>query len=190
MKSTRILLDMDQILVDFIGGAIQIHGISRQKLESCWPAGQYSIIEPMGLTQDEFWRPINEAGDLFWLGLETLPWINDLLHLVDSLTDDWYIVSTPSLHHTSYSGKARWLKRFFGQSFNRFIFTFHKGVLACSNALLIDDCEETVEQFIIAGGSALVFPGRTNKLYNHADSPVDYLSKHHRLDSLIFQGAK
>lgn len=172
----RILLDMDGVLVDFVGGALAVHGISRTELESRWPIGTYDIVKPMGLTAEEFWKPINEKGKDFWVELEPMPWIDELVNLVESLTDDWHIASSPSRSAQSYAGKVLWLKWYFGELFDRFVLTPHKHIFACNSAVLIDDQEENVNRFIGAAGRGILFPARWNSLYLHRHDPVKYIS--------------
>jgi len=172
---TRILLDMDEVITDFTGGACRVHGWTRQELEAERSPGEWDITKPMGITQDEFWAPINAAGSDFWFGLQPLPWIYDVLHMMDSLTDKWFILSSPAWGSASYIGKVLWLKRFFGHKFDRFCITPHKYLLAKEGALLIDDSPHNVETFRSAGGRALLFPSRGNDLYRWADDPVPAL---------------
>jgi 5'(3')-deoxyribonucleotidase len=168
---------MDEVLCDFVGGACRIHGWTRAELEAVWAIGTWSIVEPMGLTIDEFWAPIREAGERFWLELHCLPWFQDLMKLVKSLTGNWYIVSSPAWDPSCYSGKAGWLKyMFMDYTFDRFVPTPYKDLLARPGSLLIDDKEEAVSSFIRAGGDGIVFPCRHNSFYKFGDDPVGYVS--------------
>lgn len=171
-----ILLDLDEVLADFVGGALRVHGWTRERLETVWRPGTWSIVEPMGLTPEAFWEPINAMGDAFWLGLQPLPWAIDVVRIVDSVVDNWYIITSPGHHVSGYTGKIRWLRRFFGMTFERFVITQHKTLLARAGTLLIDDREDTVKAFEAAGGQGLLFPSRHNTLYRWADDPAKYLS--------------
>lgn len=171
----RILLDMDEVLCDFVGGALRVHGWTRKQLEQVWPVGTWSIIEPMGLTHDAFWKRIDAGGARFWRGLDPLPWAHDLIDWVTNTTDDWHIVTTPGHSVDCYVGKVRWLKWFFGERFDRFAITPHKHIFAAPHAILIDDKEETVRHFRRAGGRARLFPSRHNSLFEFANDPVGYL---------------
>lgn len=167
---------MDDVLVDFVGGALAVHGWLKQELYAAQPAGHWDMIKPMGLSRDSFWKPIHEGGKMFWIRLRSLPWIHEVTELVESVTNDWHIVSVPSQCPTSYDGKVYWLKRWFGPEFNRFALTPHKHIFAQPGVLLIDDREENVEKFIADGGEGLVFPTRGNTLHRYASDPVDYLA--------------
>ncbi len=170
----RILVDMDEVLADFAGSAAAVHGWTYDHLLDTKPKGQWDMIEPMGLTPDEFWEPIHKLGEKFWVDLKMHPWVTDLIHLVMSVTDDWYVVSCPSQSLAAYTGKIKWLRGIFGQDFNRFIITSHKHLLAQENVVLVDDREATVKKFIVAGGKGVVFPSPHNHLYE-LDNPVKYV---------------
>ncbi len=182
----RIFLDMDGPLVDFVSGALKIHGWTQEKLYRAMEPGEYDLARPMGLTEDEFWTPIHAAGERFWLELEPLPWAKKVIELVERLAfigsasgnDNWWIVTAPTQDASSYSGKMKWLQWFRGIDCNsRVIFTADKHLLAQRRTLLIDDRQETVDKFLKAGGDAVIFPTRHNKLYYYADDPVTYLSE-------------
>ncbi len=174
---TRILLDMDGVLTDFVGGALRIHGWTREAFEHVWPLQSYDLAGPMGLTEEAFWRPISAMNEVFWMGLQPLPWARELMELIRSVTDDWYIVSRPSQDPSCYSGKAFWLKRFFqDQSFDRFVLTPHKHIFVGPNVLLIDDLEENINNFVAVGGDGLVFPSRHNCLHRFANNPMHHVS--------------
>jgi len=168
---------MDEVLVDFVGGALRAHGWTRERLYSAMEPGVWNMAEPMGLTHQEFWKPIDRLGVHFWCNLPALPWAAELLEIVKQLTDDWHIVSSPFPSGTrySYEGKVRWLKQRFGPRFDRFAITRHKYIFAGPNVILIDDNEETVKRFCEADGLGLLFPRRLNKLHLYGGDPVNYM---------------
>lgn len=187
----KIFLDMDEVLADFVGGACRAWGITREVVEQYWPAGAWDIIPPLtvalskqrcpgtsgfppSMGHDEFWEHINGSED-YWLDLEALPWARVVTNLMYWVTDDWYIVSAPSRCPYSYSGKVKWLQRFFSPAFNRFVLTSHKHLLAGPNTLLIDDRDSNVEEFVAAGGAGIVFPRHHNSQHLFKSDPVKYL---------------
>lgn len=185
-----ILLDMDEVLADFVGGALRTHGWTRERLEQVWPVGTWSIVEPMGLTVEEFWQPIDVLGEAFWLGLQPLPWARGLLRMLDAVGSPWWIVSSPSMHPGCYSGKIRWLRRLTGNGFSHLVLTGSKELLARPEHVLMDDREETVQRFVKTGGQGVVFPSRHNCCYGCASDPVVYLTRlfnQERDNALSFQ---
>lgn len=175
---TTLLVDMDEVLADFVGGACRVHGWTRDGLEAVWPPGRWSIVEPMGLAEVEFWRPINAAGETFWTDLDQTP---DASRVVDLLLRccgcDWFVVSSPSFSPSSYSGKVRWLKQFLGDGWCRLVLTNHKHLLARPDTVLIDDSEENIARFRQAGGGGIIYPSRHNFLHYLAADPVGYVAQ-------------
>lgn len=180
----RLLLDMDEVLTDFTGGALAAHGWTRARLESVRPAGYWDMATLMGMTTEEFWAPINRMGERFWVELVALPWVDAAVQLADEISQEWYVVSSPSWEPGCYSGKARWLKRYFGRRFDRFFLTPHKHVFADQRTLLIDDSPRNVDRFRRAGGKALLFPSLGNSLFYWANRPVEHIR-----DSFGLKGA-
>lgn len=175
MKSVT-LVDMDEVLVDFVGGALEAHGWSLGQLEAERPTGQWSIPEVMGLGLEEFWFPIHVQGAAFWENLQVHPWIHELIDLVEATSDEWYIVTSPSELTSSYVGKLNWLKGFFGDDWDRGIITRHKHLLANAHTTLIDDREENIVKFTEAGGKGLLFPTMGGSLHPFAHDPIQYLT--------------
>lgn len=164
-KINLIFLDMDEVLVDFVGGACRLFGIDYRKIEnrSEWDIVPYLSRELQklggeGLTDNGFWDRIDEAGEDFWLGLEELPWFGDVLELCGQSVDRVIIVTTPSVHVSSYAGKVKWLQRRFGRDFREFRLFWNKELLAKSDRLLIDDNPDNCLEFKRAGGESVVFP--------------------------------
>lgn len=180
----RILLDLDEILSDFVGGACRAFNVDTKEVEHLTTNSVWGSLIPVigkikgfNLTPEFFWAVIHQKGERFWEELEPLPWATQVLDLVKSLTDDWHIISAPSACPTSYGGKVKWLKNYFGKDFDRFALTPHKHIFAGPDVLLIDDRDKNVEDFINAGGVGLVFPRHHNSLHRFKDDPVGHIRR-------------
>lgn len=182
MKISRILVDMDEVLSDFVGAAAEVHGVDRFKLEALRRENGWGMELPLSrllgrdIGLNEFWEPIHQVSYQFWTGLRPLPWMNEILDLVKHHTDDWYIVSAPSKRSDSVSGKIDWLRKYLGGDWDRLVPTKHKHLLANPTTLLIDDREENIEKFVLAGGEGIVFPSHGNKFHSLANNPVPYVA--------------
>jgi hypothetical protein len=190
-----ILLDMDDVLVDFTGAYCKLIGVDERAVRAAWtPATGWHMGTALTtvmrlhapLSLEQFWAPLQ--GDVeFWEKLQPLPWFHDLIAMVYQFTDDIWVVSSPSECDSSYTGKVRWLKRVFGRSFTHFHLTPHKERLATPGSVLIDDREETVVKFqnacsrIHAGRSyGITFPQNYNSLYALTGTPkqrLDYVRR-------------
>lgn len=175
----RILLDMDGVLVNFVKGVCDLWEVSEEKLRTHWEIGTWDLVAPLGktidtpLTKSDFWIAL-ENRPQFWAGLEEMSWLDSLLNLAG---EDFHIVSAPGGCASSYRGKIQWLKRRFGNRFDRFAITPYKHLFARPDALLIDDKDENVETFVRAGGHGIIFPTYHNSKHAHRDTPLAYVSE-------------
>lgn len=175
----RILIDLDDVLCDFESAACRLHGVEVEAIRGIrtgWDMVPFiSQITGVPMTQSDFWKPINEAGAEFWENLELHSWAEHLLEFVNSLTSDVHIISSPSLDPSSYDGKVRWLKRYFGKHFTKFALTPHKEIFAKESVILIDDRELNVTKFVSHGGDGIVFPSSGNALRSLRSDPVAHV---------------
>jgi len=178
----RILLDCHEVLADFTGAALKIHGYSRKEFEALpsYIPGAWDLVRQLGLSDEDFWYPINRAGEGFWRDLLMLPEAPYLIHWLDtqrlSLIEEWYIVSSPSQHTSSYAGIRAWVQEHLGMDWNRLVLTNHKHLLANPDTILIDDSESNTAQFERAGGNAILYPAWCNHLHA-CDDPLGYTLK-------------
>lgn len=173
----RILLDMDEVLADFVGGACREWGVLKEHLYAVeWPTfsieGALSKLLSRKLTMEQFWEPIN-GNPMFWHQLEPLPWAFRLVEHVRSLTDDWYVVTSPSQCQNCISGKKWWLSTHLPGDVGRMVPTHHKHLFAKPNVVLVDDRESTVLRFREEGGQAILWPHPGNSARKHVDSAYE-----------------
>lgn len=180
----RIILDLDCVLADFVKGASLAHGLSVADLLPHWPLGQYCMQTAVGRAigrvdwrDEEFWGPLDGRRE-FWADLPTLPWTGDLLRLVGSLTDDWYVATSNSDCPECVPGKQEWCNRVLGKGryFDRMIPTRHKHLLSRPGVVLIDDYDLNCERFRAAGGEAIVFPAHHNSRHEYKTDPMSVVS--------------
>lgn len=196
MNNVRILLDLDEVLADFIGPAAELWGLTRSELLQHWEPGVWDMVPPMRKalermrengskvdppTNEMFWKVLDNE-DL-WSYLPRLPWFSSLLSVVDKITPDWHIITSPIQATSCYVGKVKWIKRHFGSSFDRFAITPHKEVFANPRAILIDDRDETVVKFERHGGKGIIFPTYHNSQHLRRHDPVEYVSR--QLEQMI-----
>jgi len=182
VKITRIILDMDEVITDFVGAACRAWGTTTEEVVKNWEPGKWDMTGPVGktvrgtpLTEQEFWDKIN--GDTkFWSRMDETSFIGEILNLSYKVVNtNWHIVSSPSHCPTCYNGKVKWLKEKFGYDFNRFALTPHKEIFAQPGVLLIDDRDSNIENFIKHGGAGIVFPAHHNSKHESKQDPVLYV---------------
>lgn len=184
----RILLDLDCVLADFVGAAAKLWGFTFTDLKPFWPAGEYGIVPPLSrrialeagrgwsLSESAFWATI-EGCPGFWTDIPKLPWADELLDLVRSATDDWWIVTAPSRCPRCIPEKREWVNNLLGVKpgdwlGRHFVPTSHKELMAKPEVLLIDDHEDNCRKFAHEGGYPILFPVWHNRLHHLHDNPM------------------
>lgn len=147
-----IFLDMDGVVADFVGAACKVHGKEVEGVD-CW-----NFFEKWGISEDEFWEPVNAGGRDFWANLEPFPWFDELVSAVKAADKDFFVLTKPSRQASCLAGKLDWIHRHFGSRFRNYIFAPDKSPLAAPGRLLIDDSDDNVKGFREAGGVAYLFP--------------------------------
>lgn len=177
----KLFLDLDEVFCDFVGGAVQAYNVSKEEMWNNQKIGEWSILPALTrtlgreVTQYDFEEKIRSRGSKFWKDLKPLPWFHSLLELVESLKVEWYILSAPANNVECYTGKVQWLHKNFGYSFNRFLITEHKYLLAGENRILVDDKPQNVLEFRRNGGSGITFPSGGNSLHELRHDPITWL---------------
>jgi 5'(3')-deoxyribonucleotidase len=163
-----IFIDMDGVLVDFVLGAMQALGNpipnnwetadEDYMLRMPYPRGVVMLNETLGLTYEDFWEKLLLAKPAFWESLEPYPWA-DRLYLELSQLAPVMIVSKPTEKPSCVEGKVAWLHRWFGFPFDRYIMTHQKAeALAKPGAIILDDLQANVNDFVERGGKGVLFP--------------------------------
>lgn len=182
----RILLDLDEVLCDFVGGVCNYWAITQDALLPHWEPGSWDIVSPLGrtlvnhrrrltpITTQEFWNTLRWNAT-FWETLKPLPNMEDVLRVARWADPEFVLVTTPSRCSSSYVGKLNWVRRHLGERFNRFVLTGDKSLMAHPDAVLVDDKEENVVRFQEAGGRGILYPRYHNRLYNIRTNPIPHL---------------
>lgn len=185
-----IILDMDEVICDFTGGALGLHGYSWADFEpggrlASW-CGAWGLDAILGLSEEAFWQPINNAGQEFWQSLDLLPWTNELLDMLEPC--DWFIATSPAKHVSSHIGKVLWLEEHLPQHRDRAFIARHKHKLAHQGNVLnvlIDDRPQNIATFQQHGGYGILFPSYCNCLYLQRKDPLRYVAQQLEILSCI-----
>lgn len=170
-----LFVDLDEVFTDFIGGYLRLIEKDWEWFKSVHPIGQWDIAKGLGITHVQFWQTITSAGTGFWLGLQPKPWAIELRNLLNKHCGArWYLLTSPGQSLYAYEGKVLWIRRFFGQTFDRFFITNHKHLLASPERTLMDDCEANILKFSEWGGQGFLFPAVVNCLHRDSDNPLQF----------------
>lgn len=188
MSFPILFVDMDEVLVDFRGGACKVHGLSLDHVDqrtlelNCW-----DLAPTIGIDTDQFWDPIHKAGHQFWQELEPLPWFDALVSLLSK--HEWFIVTSPSRCPSSYYGKMLWIHRYLGAKFHNVFLNSNKHLFGyVPRSVLIDDRADNCTKFATHGGKAILFPSIGNVLRHYRHDPIPYVQA--SLQSVLMEISK
>ena len=167
----QIVLDMDGVLVDFVGSANRLHG------RPDYVPQKFDYFEDWGLTAAEFWAPIDAQGPDWWKNIEFYPWANDLVEMVARYAEDFVIATACSKNAFSSQGKVQAIQAFFGDGFRKYFITPCKQYLAKPGRVLIDDYEKNIISFIEEGGDTILFPRPWNENRRLSHDPLAFVKQ-------------
>jgi 5'(3')-deoxyribonucleotidase len=172
----NIYLDMDGVCSNFIKSCILANNLNYNETINLWISkykGEFSAYKVFNITNNEFWKNIEKAGEEFWSEMEVYPWFNELYTELSKLGKVIFLTS-PSQSPTSLSGKLKWLHKEFNSGFKDYIITPQKHLLANKDSVLIDDFPQNIESFIGSGGNGILFPQFWNSK-DDVDDKVKYI---------------
>ena len=177
----QCFLDLDGVLVDFVGGALKLHGRPDfPRKDIIW-----DFNEQLNLSPQAFWR---NMGFDFWHGLLWTTEGRAILQIAKHYFGDANIaiLTSPSKTPGCLDGKLSWIKNNIPEFSRQFFIGPAKHLLASPGKLLIDDCDNNTEKFEDCGGKVLLVPRPWNKLRHltvNGDCNIDDLRK--SLDTVL-----
>lgn len=176
MKITRIHLDVDGVLADWTGAVCRLFGRDPDQVHADWPADVWDLSIVLGISRNEMWRAVDDAGSDLWAGLEAYPWADELWALCNECAPTTLLTSD-SKHSSSARGKHEWIKGRFGRDFSSYLIGPDKPAAAHPGSLLIDDRPSGLLAYGAAGGRTLLFPAPWNEAMEHASNPLPYVRR-------------
>ena len=156
-----IFLDMDGVIIDFNKAVCM-------EFDLPYPPQTYHFFP-------EIRKEVNEFCNMsFWQNLEWMNDGHDILRMVTEVfePEKIYLLTKMMPNVETASGKMVWIKNNLPLYSNQVILTtlgVSKSLLARPDTLLIEDCDKYAEEFIKAGGKAILVPRPWNKLHEQAD---------------------
>ncbi len=177
-----ILLDMDDVLVDFTNGAMAFWGVDNYDVLDCYPKGigrditmAYECVTGLRIDEEIWWEHFKREA---WANMPPSP---DCCRIVDWARDlvgyeNVYLCTTPTRCGECMAGKLDWIKKNLGPwAYRNYIMTPKKFVCARPGTLLVDDCDRNVELFKEWGGEAVIWPRPWNEGKVHSRDPFGFL---------------
>lgn len=158
---TTIFLDLDGVLVDFVGPALALHRKAIPPRDVRW-----NFPDQVGIPQEAFWKPL---GFDFWANL---PWTREgraLLEAVEDIDAPFGYLTSPCQTEGCAEGKRAWARKHLPCRGAKVFIGSAKHLLAHPGALLVDDHDANVEAFRAAGGKAILVPRPWNTRREETD---------------------
>lgn len=132
-----ILMDMDEVLVDFTKGVEQHFDVvlPDRKLQA--------LHSEVGMTEREFWGSIHR-NETFWFDLEKTPFCDELINWANDTGVEWQVCSKPVQSEWCAWGKQKWVNHYVGKEL---ILIQDKSLLSNGSRLLIDDYKVNTDAF-------------------------------------------
>lgn len=163
-QEPHIFLDMDGVLVDFVGGVAKEFNADLSELD------HWNINKALCMSATDFWTRLQE-NKRFWAELEAYPWTRELVHTCLDLTGGNVTIATsPTMDVNCASQKMYWIGKFFPQFNRTMLIGPQKHLLAKQHHILIDDSQKNCDKFEEYGGRAIVFP----QLWNSTKQKPDF----------------
>jgi hypothetical protein len=146
-KKYKFYCDMDGVLTDFDRAYEELTGID---------------IRGQHLSGQKFWEPINKAGESFWSEMKWKEDGKELWDYIKKYNPD--LLSAPSSDYSSRVGKKLWqIKNLSGVDLI-LRSAKHKKDFAELNAILIDDKEENIADWIENDGIGILHISTINTI--------------------------
>jgi len=175
MGRVKIFLDLDGVLVDFVGGIHRAFGKEYSYNSAPIKWNFFKDWEPkISFRSFNFVCTVDFWANLDWMhdGREILQEINAKLGVSDNL----FLLTCPMPNSQSWTGKRLWVERHIPHLVDRLIVTpAFKGIFASDNAVLIDDKDENIAKFVEAGGRGILVPRPWNELRGWAGRTLEVM---------------
>jgi len=175
----RIDLDVDGVLADFPRAACKLHGrpyLYEEPLRAD-AVGVWDMEKCWGISEDEFWEPINEAGEEFWRTLDFTPDAHEIIEIVERIVGRENVIPVTScIHHPSAAaGRVAWIHERLPQYRGEFFLGAAKHKIAAPDVVLVDDADKNIKRFRDAGGQVVLYPRPWNSAHVQRNNALNVL---------------
>lgn len=159
----KALLDLDGVLVDFVGGMCASHNRPNPFEEGY---EDYYLEKAWDMPLNRFWKPSNNAA--WWANLPPTEECFDIVEMVEDYIgyDNICILTSPTIHPQSLAGKVEWINDYLPDYSRKFLIGPQKQYCAHANSVLLDDHEANIHAFVTEGGGGILVPRPWNSARN------------------------
>lgn len=180
-KIKTVYLDLDGVLVNFLGGLHRALGVPYDGDNYPYEKGKWNMLTDIKGFDDipATFEQCNDAcTENFWALLDWMPDGHNIFRAVTQKFDikNVILLTTCMPNPGTAPGKMRWIQQFLPMFKDRFIILgsrVSKGAFAESDTLLIDDRDKNIDEFRAAGGRGLLVPRPWNRLHPYSEFALE-----------------
>lgn len=166
-------VDLDGVIVDLVSEAFLVHGLPNPYVNA-HSRGKWMMHELADMEPGPFWAKLKSVE--FWTNLPFMPDAHRLLEMVKAkfgYKNIWLFTACTE-DSSCTAGKHEWIKKRMPAFSKRFFIAGEdKHPFANDGTCLIDDRDENIDAFSLAGGNVVHVPRPWNRL--HTFSTLDYV---------------
>jgi len=168
----KVFLDLDGVLVDFMGGVHKWYGLPYSYEDYPYEINKWDCLPPKSFKRsaNEFWcdLPPNLWANLDW----TLDGKEILKEIEKFVPKEQICLFTSRSMPQSAFGAVAWVATNLPQYRKRLLIGDKKEFCAHENSLLIDDANHNVDAFIKEGGRTILIPRKWNRAHEKDGTAV------------------
>lgn len=184
-----IFIDLDGVICNFLKAVVNLYRPGEDTFKFFAAAAKtypthhpWSQLEKhLGLTAEEFWQGIGEAGPEFWSEMEPYPWTEHLVNSIKDMRVNYaYLTSAPwgQAGINAAAGKQEWMHKHFGHKDQKKVIICAselKHLFAGDGNILIDDTPEIVNRWAANDGIGCLMPSIQWHLSNPTEAQIDQI---------------
>lgn len=164
-----IFVDLDGVLTDFYQAFHKALGIDYNQEKYPYTLGKYDIFEQIAsiynIDSATFDRILNDQD--FWKTLPKTKEADEILTICEKFTQN--IILFTNISHkmeNAIVGKYLWVKNNYPKYINNILIgSVNKNILSFPGTILIDDCDENINNFNALYGIGILIPRKWNSAY-------------------------
>lgn len=164
MKPTRLFLDLDGVITDFVTAACSLHGFKNPYtgLARGKHLGNDNLCGILNMQPDDFYGRMDYE---FWRHLPSGDDAGLILRKLTSyfLVEQVCVLTSPIHTRGCLDGKRDWINDHLPDFRGQYLIGGAKHFCASPNALLIDDMDKNVDKWRRHGGVAILIPRPWNR---------------------------
>lgn len=169
MKNNKTcFLDMDGVLVDFIGGVLRAFNIKDNPYDDITNYGK-KIINALNISSKKFYNALDYN---FWKDLNWTKEGKNILELIEKYfgKSNICLLTAPTRNIGCIPGKLKWVEENLPEYKNQILIGKAKYFCAAPNKILIDDNRENIQDFINYGGNGILVDRPWDEYYSYKNT--------------------